>query len=220
MPRTGSGSRTLVLGDGGLESLLACAWVRESLAADGLSASDRPPILLPWTERLTEANVEAVIRHAATFGLELIESLPEASAQFAPSGMRDLTHRLVAAVHHAARLGCDHVLWPVCAGVGDGVDVDRAAAAEDLAWLVSRLVALDATDHGVPAIRITVPFVHFSAVQMAELVLDMDLDPTSCWWWEGSSAAKPGSGSPGVDPGVQQRAAWLPLLERAGVIRQ
>jgi hypothetical protein len=215
MARSGAAgaSRTLVLGDGGLESLLACAWVRERLAADGSPPDAPQPILLPWTERLTEAHVEAVIAHAASFGLSLVESVPEASVQFAPVGMRELTHRLLAAAHHAARLGCDQVLWPVTAGMGEGIDVDRAAAIEDMAWLVSRLVALDATEHGVPSIHITTPFVHFSATQMAELIMDMDLDPASCWWW--NAATVPASGS---DAAAKQRASWLPLLERAGVI--
>ncbi|MCX5690974.1 MAG: hypothetical protein NTV94_14515 [Planctomycetota bacterium] len=215
MARSGAAgaSRTLVLGDGGLESLLACAWVRERLAADGTPPDAQPPILLPWTERLTEAHVEAVISHAATFGLSLVESLPEVSVQFAPAGMRELTHRLLAAAHHAARLGCDQVVWPACAGLGEGIDVDRAAAIEDLAWLVSRLVALDATQHGVPSIHVTTPFVHFSALQMAELIMDMDLDPASCWWWEAASVPAGAS-----DAAAKERASWLLLLERAGVI--
>lgn len=188
-------------------------WVRERIASEGL-ASDLPqPILLPWTERLTEDHVEAVISQSSAFGLTLVESLPELTAQFAPSGMRELSHRLIAAAHHAARLGCDQVLWPACAGVGEGIDVDQAAAMEDMAWLVSRLVALDAIEHGVPSIHITTPFVHFSAVQMAELIMDMDLDPAMCWWWEAAGSPKGAS-----EAAASPRAQWLPLLERAGVI--
>lgn len=201
-------SRSLVLGDGGLESLLVCAWVREKLATQAATATGSP-VLLPWTERLTEAKVEAVISMASSFGLRLVESLPEPPVKFAPAGVRELTHRLLAATYHAAFMGCDEVIWPVCTGVGERIDLEQAAAAEDAAWLVSRLVGLSASEHGVPSIRVSTPFVQCSPAQVAELILDMDLDPAACWWWSGAD-----------DAAKLERERWLAVLEQVGLIKR
>jgi len=200
--------RSLVLCDGGLESLLVCAWVRERLVADPV-APTASPILLPWTERLTESRVEAMIAMASNFGLRLVESLPEPPVKFAPEGVREQTHRLLAATYHAASLGCDEVIWPICTGLGERIDLERVAAAEDTAWLVSRLVALAASEHGIPSIRVTTPFVQCSPAQVAELILDMDLDPAACWWWSASDEAA-----------KLERDRWLPVLEQVGLIKR
>jgi hypothetical protein len=125
----------------------------------------------------------------------------------ASPGVRERSHRLLAAVYQAASLGCSEVVWPVCAGRGEEVDIERAAFFDDTAWLVSRLAALDAANHGVPSIRVTLPFVQFTAVQLAELVADMDLDPSGCWWWNAT------------DPAAKaERERWGSVLETASAL--
>ena len=200
--------RSLVLCDGGIESLLACAWLRERLTVEGAEgAGSVNPIAMPFTDQLTQPKVDAILAMSAAFGLKLVESPVEVPPQLASPGVRELSHRLLAAAYQAASLGCSEVIWPACAGQGEEVDVERAAFFDDTAWLVSRLAALDAPNHGVPSIRVALPFVHFSAMQLAELVADMDLDPSACWWWNAT------------DPAARlERERWSGVLENASVV--
>ncbi len=200
--------RSLLLCDGGIESLLACAWLRERLTVEGANGSGGVnPIAMPFTDQLTQPKVDAILAMTSSFGLKLVESPVEVPSQLASPGVRERSHRLLAAVYQAASLGCSEVVWPVCAGRGEEVDIERAAFFDDTAWLVSRLAALDAANHGVPSIRVTLPFVQFSAVQLAELVADMDLDPSACWWWNAT------------DPAAKaERERWGPVLETASAL--
>jgi hypothetical protein len=215
MPITGSEQRALVLSDGGLESLLGCAWVREQLTVAGVAiGGDKPPILLPWTDQLNEAKVEAIISHASMFGLKLVESLAELPLAFAPAGDEETTHRLLAAADLAARSGCGDVIWPISAGGNaGGVDVELAAKIEDVAWLVSRLGSIHAMSRGAPSVRIQTPFLMMTCQQVAELVLDMDLDPSTCWWWHRGPKKAAAD-----QTGNQEREKWLPCLERVGAV--
>ena len=200
--------RSLVLCDGGIESLLACAWLRERLTVEGAQGAGAVnPIAMAFTDQLTQPKVDAILALCAAHGLKLVESPVEVPPQLAPPGVRELTHRLLAATYQAASLGCSEVIWPACAGRGEDVDVERAAFLDDTAWLVSRLAALDAPNHAVPSIRVSLPFVHFSAMQLAELVSDMDLDPSACWWWNAP------------DPAAKtERERWIGLLESASAL--
>jgi hypothetical protein len=53
-------------------------------------------------------------------------------------------------------------------------------------------VALDAREHGVPSIRVETPYADFTDRQIADLVLDMELDVEACWFWrvEGDAEAE------------------------------
>jgi hypothetical protein len=125
----------------------------------------------------------------------------------AGGGGGGVSQGLLAAAYVAAAHRCDRVVWPVQSPAPvsgeDDVDLDRIAADVDRALLVSRLVALDADEHGRPGLRIETPYVDLSDRQLAELAFDMDVPVHLCWWWEGES-------------GAAERERWLGTLRAVG----
>lgn len=214
-----SAERTLVLCDGSIYSLLACAAVAED--AMRREAAGRGKVLLfPPSINGDDARERAMSRQADLFGLEAVKRLsvqsrPEADtgspAEGSTSGTQSLspatdgeleTLALLSATYLAARAGCTRVLWPINAAVGESLDLDRIAQAHDRALLVSRLVALDAVVHAVPGIHVETPYVDLTDRQIADLAIDMDLPLDACWWWR--------------DPLLAERKRWMEVLKNAG----
>jgi len=183
-----SPARTLILVDGSQRSLLACGFVRESLTGQGRAPDDpsnpdsRGPLVLPFTSmpHLDEQRVDAILRHAEMFSMRVVECIPDLPIGLAANDAEDEAHRLLAATYLAAGLGCDEVLWPAGASTGDNLDLDRIAQINDTALLVSRLVALNSAQHGVPAVHVSAPFSQLTESQVLDLVMDMDLPIEAC----------------------------------------
>jgi len=191
-----SSPTTLILVDGCITSLLACAIVRERLS--GLGQPPAPPFeaaisgphALPFTPNLDDHSIDALIKHAELFAINVIECIPQPPVGYAANLMEEQSHHLLASAFLAARMGIEEILWPIHAMTitddaesSSHVDVERMAHIHDTAMLVSRLVALHAPQHANPGLRIVTPYATLSAVQIADLVIDLDLPIDTCWWW-------------------------------------
>ena len=143
-------------------------------------------------------------RQAELLGLRTVPIAVPPSPPALGSGLIQ-TPPLIHSAIGAAVAGFATVVWPVHAGPGAEPDLDRVALAIDRALLVSRLVALDAADHGCPAIRVDTPYADFTDRQLAELALDLDAPVHTCWWWggQGGSAAA-------------ERQRWTAALQSCG----
>ncbi|CAG0983387.1 hypothetical protein PHYC_01889 [Phycisphaerales bacterium] len=194
--------RVLVLSDGDLPSLVACAAAAEA-AIGATDAKDRP-IVLPFPSSLARhpGRLASVQRQAELLSLGLLPVLsPAIESSDGEAEIRDL----IAAAYGAARSGIDTVVWPASAAAGESFDIDRLAIIADESLLVGRLVALDASRHGVPGIHVETPYLDLTDVQLADLAADLAAPLESLWWWQSDDAQA-----------SQARARWAPALERAG----
>ncbi len=231
-------TRTLVVGDGDLASILGCAAASDAaLLAQPDPAKRREirPILWapPFEGPTAPARQWATRRQAELFEMELVESPPtgrpsESRAQAASiaahlgAQIADLPSEAVASewpshsrdLLHASMTAiarrCSTVLWPIHSTRSEGPDIDQVARAIDRAMLISRLIALDADLHGNPAFRIDAPYIDFSDRQLADLVIDMDLPVRLCWWWHAEMAR--GSST----EFRAQHDRWTPVLREVG----
>lgn len=199
-PSVPPSERVLVLSDGGLASLVACAAAGQG---DGAGSAEVAPVM--WEPGDSAPRLASVARQAELCGLPLSKI---AAGLFPPpqggaGALQSLA--LVQAALAGAGAGFTTVVWPVHAGPGAEPDLDRVALAIDRALLVSRLVALDADEHGIPAIRVDTPYADFTDRQLAELAIDLDAPVQACWWWggQGGSAAS-------------ERQRWTDLLRSFG----
>lgn len=198
-------ARILVLSDGSLPALVACAHAREA-AAIGMMDAGKSPAVIAYGCLGQVARVEAVSRQAELLGLELIQAPAVLSPTVGSAGLRE-TLELTAACDAGARAGCDLVTWPAHAAMGDALDLDRIAAIADRAVLVSRLVGIDAASHGVPGIRVEAPFADFTDRQIADLAAELELPTAACWWHEAA----------GDDAEAQrERRRWMSALAAVG----
>jgi hypothetical protein len=181
--------RTLVIADGGVASLLACA-----AASDGGDAIAWIAPADPDAGRMRAA----AERQAALYGMRLLSGPPIAPA----AGVEGeaIVRRLLEAAYLARSAGASMVVWPQAAG--SELDLDKAAAAVDRALLVGRLASLGAET----GVEVRVPYVDYTDRQLADLVLDMDLPIWTCWWYDAE-------GNPGAEA---ERARWTGLLQQAG----
>ena len=211
---------TMVLLDGDLPSVVALAAIREEMevhrreARPGSGTSGRVAVCgIPWNGPLGGLFYSAIRRLAEVDGLPIIDAaMPDFCNSTSP-GLRESTG-LLACAHAAAAAGYSRVVWPITAGAGEGVDIDRAAAIMDRALLCGRLVAIDASSHGRPGIHIETPYADLSDKQVADLALDMAVPLEGCWWWSDRET--------GTDAGAElARARWMPrLMEMGYVARQ
>lgn len=216
-------NRTLVVGDGGLASILACAAAADAaLLAEpdaGQRQAIRPILWAPaWAGHAAPARRWAVRRQAEFFEMELVEAPEQAipSGDAEPQARGD--HRdwsadsrlLVSASRTGIDRGCTRVVWPFHSSDAQCPDIDEVSRAVDRALLVSRLVRLDAHLHGIDSFRIDIPMVDFSDRQIADLVIDMDLPVRLCWWWHAEMAR------PGVPDFRREHERWIPILRSVG----
>jgi hypothetical protein len=174
--------KTLILSDAGPASLLACACIHEAIAlgqaGKGLSDTPTEAAVLPFPP--SQPRLVAIARQCDLFALPILSPTQPADPA-APSPEAE-SHHLLSATHLAARQGFDTVLWPASAAAGESLDLDRIAQIADRAILISRLVCIDATSHGVPSIRVQTPYADFTDRQIADLIADMELPIETCWW--------------------------------------
>ncbi|HRJ50046.1 MAG: hypothetical protein KF787_11525 [Phycisphaeraceae bacterium] len=216
-------NRTLVVGDGGLASILACAAAADaSLLAEpdaGQRQAIRPILWVPaWAGHTAPARRWAVQRQAEFFEMELVEAPEKAipSGDVDPSA-QEVRHdwsadsrMLVSASWAGIERGCTRLVWPFHSSHAQCPDIDEVSRAVDRALLVSRLVRLDAHHHGIDSFRIDVPMVDFSDRQIADLVIDMDLPVRLCWWWRAEMAR------PGTPDFRREHERWTPILKGVG----
>lgn len=208
----------LVLADGGLPGLVACAaaWGEQG-------GSPRRPIPLVWcppTGTLSQNQRRlAASRQAQFYSLSFVAVPGEEAIPHAPTPGQRLTHTLVAAAYFAAGHACARVVWPVCPGgsgaAADELDPARLADATDRALLVTRLAGMDGPEHGCPSIRVDTPHADLTDTQLAELAIDLDVPVHLCWWWGAEGRALDTPMTP-TDDAAGEARRWLGALRRAG----
>lgn len=180
----------LVITDGGIPGLLACA-------AAGQAPGGGGAIWTPGHHSDTYLiRRKAADRAAALYGLSVLGGPPLTDG---PEG--DWTCRmLLEACILARQAGIQTVVWPVTAGTE--LDLDRTAAAIDRALLAGRLASIAEPT----PIHVRAPYADYTDRHLAELVLDMDLPIWTCWWYDsaGNAAAQ------------AERDHWSRLLKAAG----
>jgi hypothetical protein len=149
----------------------------------------------------------SISRQAERLTLSMMER-PDLT-QYAPSGSdaEAETCFLVAAAFAAARAGISRLIWPESAGLGDQLDLDRLCEITDKAILVSRLVALDAANHGQASFTIETPYADVNDHRMADLALDLATPVHLCWWQDPSLAFA-----------VDESARWNAALQAVGLV--
>lgn len=197
------GRHTAILADGSLASLIACAMLKESLTASEASPDSAGLIIALPSVPASAAMIDAARLQAQAYDLPFAELPPDRSTDLTPGEAE--SRALLAAVHAAARARCDAIIWPVSAARPDGISLDRVSACADRALLVGRLVAIDATEHGLPGLTVTIPFIDLSDRQIADLAVDMAVPIETCWWnrFGGTGAA-------------EERKRWMAALRAAG----
>jgi hypothetical protein len=212
--------RTLILSDGSVPSLLACVAIREELAssesasaggggggvARGTSTQGPTPVVVPFPFRSfgDPARLSRIAEQASFLALEFVAEPPVTVEGLEVDGGEREAHELIAAGYLAASLGCERVVWPVSAGLGEALNVERIAEIADRALLASKLVALDRAVK-CPAFNIVTPYVDYTDVQIAECALDLDVPVDDVWWH-----------SVAGDEAEADRRRWGPALRSAG----
>ena len=205
-------SRVLIMVDGDFPSLVAAVNAKEGMVA--LGAKSGEAVLWPAVGAEDASRLEACLRISERVGLGLVERRswsegPSHGVWSSPSRL------LLDACTDAANLGRSEVVWPAhfvakggAAGAERGVNLELATRAADRALLVSRLMALDAGVHGVPSLRVEMPFVDLNDREVADLAVDLGVSRAMvecCWWW---SEAGP--------EGEVLRERWAAALKAAG----
>jgi hypothetical protein len=202
--------RAFLICDGGLAGLIATAYEAERWGrASDAGARAEPPLV--WSGHVQGIQAAQAAAAASLFGLTHLAQPTQAGLEELGSGGA-ASAVLLTAGYVAASHGCERIVWPVQVGAGTDQEsaapnLDALARAVDRALLVSRVVALDAHEHGRPAVRIETPFADLSDRQLADLAFDMDVPVHVCWWWE-ESAASPEA--------TTERRRWLGALAAAG----
>lgn len=190
----------LIVADGDLPSLLACAAAARDVSAAGASPGSVAWIPLPGGHTGT-GRAEAAHRQAELYGLEVAADDPPHRFEPVLEGW-DATVLLLRACQAASVRGIRSVNWPVHAG--PELDLDRVSRAVERCLLVTRLAGIDPAGSGAP-IEVRAPYADFTDDQVADLVLDMDLPVRTCWWWE-----------PRTPAARAARERWGAALARAG----
>lgn len=211
--------RTLVIGDGGISSILACSAAADAaLLAEPDPARRRQIRPVLWVGALQGPTATArrwvSRRQAELFDLELVEEPEGAPSSLAatvvggewPGDTLNLVKASVAAIER----GCSSVVWPTHSSHAQAPELDEVSRAVDRALLVGRLIALDADQHGCPGFHIETPTVDLSDRQIADLVLDMDLPVRLCWWWHAEM------GRDGVAEFRREHERWVTVLREVG----
>lgn len=219
--------RQLIIADGGLASLIACASACEEKAGEENMGC---ALWIPSGEgAVWELRRAAARRHAEMYGLEIIDhhpaetgvtSMPMASwggedgvrtSSWVSASQRQ-TQDLISAAYAAASAGCGTVVWPVQGASGEELNLDEIARIVDRSTLVTRLVGLSGDEHGCPSIRVLTPYADYTDGQLAELAIDMLLPIETCWWWTDEEAQGPSSSR----QLAAERERWVSALRDAG----
>jgi hypothetical protein len=222
--------RTIILSDGGLSSLVACCAVGEELALAGVAPAEthQHAIILPAITQPAAALLQhkASAAQADLFGLGLCGQDVRPLAHALPQADADEREavELLGALLLAARLGCERVLWPVSAGAGESVDIDRLAQITERSLAAARLASASSGARAAVRLVVDTPYAELSDRQLADLALDMGVPLASVWWSGGGGGgsgmgdahgafAGPMSGDPAIDA---ERRRWAHAFEAAG----
>lgn len=191
----------VILSDGGVESLLACAMANEQQQLSGADSIGASVLLPGWWEWTNEIDLmisavdPAVVRQAGVYGLDIFPNQsvypPDDERLLAECSIGSIQSRiLLEAAQIALRAGIRKVIWPIRLARPEstqGVDqlVDQIGQTIDRAILASRLASLDATDGTAVDVIIETPFVDLSNAQMADLAGDLAIPLETCWWYNG-----------------------------------
>lgn len=218
MAHPSNSKKTLVLCDGDLPGMVALSLAQDALGSTGSCGVLAAPIAADRTEAVA-SRIRSLAESQAADCLDFPAVAPAALT----AGARR-TRYLTEAVHHAMANGYGVLSCPWQAGAFDaekplGIDevptVENLARELDRALLVSRLVTLDASEHGVGVFEVQTPVMDLSDAQVAELALDLDVPIWRAWWWEVVA------GKRAKDPAVGDRAnvlrdRWCGALESLG----
>lgn len=210
--------KPLVLCDGDLPGMVALGLTQDAQGGPGGCGVLSGPVTTSGAEALA-ARIRAMAEAQAADCLDFPAVAPSALT----SGHRR-TRYLCEAVQQAIS---NRFTTLVCPWQAETFDPDRARPADeppsvdglarelDRALLVSRLVTLDAAEHGVGVFEIQTPLIDLSDVQVAELALDLDVPIWRAWWWEATR------GKQAKDPALGERAIacrdrWCTALESLG----
>jgi hypothetical protein len=178
--------QALVIFDGSEASLVA-AWIEscERLRTrTGSAGAVEPPgrlvlfVVGIGSGRAAGATDAALLKERAARCQELCEAeivhdLGESMPGDLPLGVIE-TRLLLRAGMVAMQRECGRVVWPVIARDGTARDLDRVGEVTDRAMLVGRLLTLDATAQGLPAMVVETPFADLEAWQLRDLARDVD----------------------------------------------
>lgn len=211
--QTSNHTRSLIISDGSLAALVACAAARESLIASGVDEKSPRPIVLftPVGDETNHARRVAIEKHARLYELDMVDAAADLrgpGAHGVDGGGLHQTLSLITATYQAATLACDQVVWPIQIG-GQSPDLESVARVIDRAVLVTRLASLDGAEHGRPAIRIDTPYADLSDRQLADLAIDMNVPVEHTWWWPGAQSGK-------SELAARELERWFPVLQSLG----
>lgn len=205
----------LILSDGSLPSLVACAIVaaarrpEQSQAPSHVLPAALPapsPTPAPAPAHLSDRQRATALHQAALYGLSPIQAVPPRGTPSAFLPGEPDSRLLVDAAYTALHLSCRTLVSPALAcEPGRAPDVPSITRLVDRCLLVSRLASLDAPEAGLPEIRVEPLFADLDDDAIADLAMDLDCPVDTCWWF--------------ADPAPQaerERSRWLPRLERLG----
>lgn len=218
MPNATSSKKPLVLCDGDVPSLVALSLTQDAVGTLGSVGVLSAPVA-PSAAETIGARIHALADAQAARCLDFPAITPAALS----TGHRR-TRYLTEAAHQAMSNGSTAL---VCAWQAEGFEAeasrDRSALPSvealarelDRTLLVSRLVTLDAAEHGVAVFEVQAPLMDLSDVQVAEMALDLDVPIWRAWWWEVAE------GKRANDPALGERAnacraRWCSALEALG----
>lgn len=194
----------LVLCDGDIPGMVALA-----LTLDGMGGLGTASVLSgPITNASPDLIANKIHAMAEAHALRCVD-FPAVAPTAVSTGHRR-TRYLIEAVQSALTNGCTTL---VCPWQAEGLDpeaerepatlpsVESLARELDRALLVSRLVTLDAGEHGVGVFEIQAPLMDLSDSQVAEMALDLDVPIWRAWWWDLTNGKRP------KDNALAERAA-------------
>ena len=210
--------RSLVLCDGDLPSMVAISLTQDAVGGLGEVGVLSAPVTTSGAEA-----VNARIRELADAQATQCVDFPAVAPTSLGSGGRRNRY-LAEAAQHAVT---NKFASLVCPWQAEGFEVeagrdchtppsvDALARELDRALLVSRLVTLDASEHGVSVFEVQTPLMDLSDAQVAELALDLDVPIWRAWWWDAARGRR------SKDAALQERAEacrdrWCKALETLG----
>lgn len=195
--------RVLIVADGGLAGLVACA-----CAAEGLGLDLERAWVACWSagDANDPLRLAACRTQAERLGLESADLPQTLSGQ--PAEREAL--QLLLAAQTARRLHAERLLWAAHAGADDDQppDVERMAAMVDRALLAGRLASVDDPPNPAAPVEIELPWLDLTDRQLAELAVDLAAPVETCWWW--------GPGQTGRGEAGREYRRWAERLKRSG----